>query len=143
MAEQPKEKGTSSGSAGIDPMQVFFNQLRGVTEQLAGLGKMADALPIPSALKSIHSVQNLPGLPAMPPMPGALTSAQLGAIAKTVSAQRTSVQAMQGQLGALDEQLGVLESILAPLVQWSTTWASVEKKLGPRSGAAAEDADAG
>lgn len=129
MADEPS---TPSGSQGYDPLQMFMSQLRGVTDQLAGLGKMADSLPIPAALRS------LPGV-TMPPMPGALTAAQLGAISTAVSAQRTSVQAMRGQLGALDEQLGVLESILEPLVQWSSTWANVEKKLVPKSGGASTD----
>ncbi len=120
----PDESSTPSGSPGFDPMQIFMSQLRGVTEQLSGLGKMADSLPIPPALRSLSSV-------GVPPMPGSLTAAQLSAIAGAVGAQRASVKAMQSQLGSLDEQLGVLESILEPLVQWSSTWADVEKKFMP------------
>lgn len=119
------ESSAPGGSQGYDPLQMFMSQLRGVTDQLTGLGKMADSLPIPAALRS------LPGV-TLPPMPGALTAAQLAAISTAVSAQRAGVQAMQGQLGALDEQLGVLESILEPLVQWSSTWATVEKKFVPK-----------
>lgn len=62
-------------------------------------------------------------------LPGALSAAQLGSIAGSVAAQRRSIEALKAQLSAFDEQLAVLEQILAPLADWSRTWAELEQRL--------------
>jgi hypothetical protein len=129
MADDASKDGPPS-----DPVQFFFAQLRGMSEQLAGLGRIAEAAPVPAALRSVPSA--IPGASQLPPMPGALTAAQLNAIRSAVRSQRSSVQALQAQLSAFDEQLGVLESIIAPLAQWSSTWADVERSVLPRAKAA-------
>jgi len=128
----------STNTPPVDPVQFFFSQLRGMTEQLARLGRIADALPVPEALRSISGVDRTP------PLPGALTAAQLSATAAAVRSQRSSVQALQAQLSAFDEQLGVLESIVAPLAQWSSTWADVERSVMPGvASPVADSSDAG
>ena len=66
-------------------------------------------------------------MPALPSPPGALSAAQLRAIAQTVRAQRESIGAMQAQLEAFDQQMAVFERILDPLVR-------VELDLGPPRG---------
>ncbi len=91
-------------------VQSLLGQLRHVTDRLAGLPSM-------------------PSLPGLPSTPGALTAAQLKAIASVLAAQRTSIAAMQSQLAAFDEQLEVLDRVLTPFVEWSSTWAGVEKRL--------------
>ncbi len=69
-------------------------------------------------------------LPALPSPPGALSAAQLRAVAQTVHAQRQSIAAMRAQLDAFDEQLGVVERVLDPLVEWSATWSRLEEAVG-------------
>ena len=113
-------------AAGMVPglVQDFIAQLRTVTEgleDLAGFG--ARRAPIPGAF----------------PLPGALSAAQLTAIASSVAAQRRSIGALRAQLSSFDEQLAVLEQILGPLAEWSRTWAEMEERLlNVRRGPAAE-----
>ena len=109
-----EEQGTSAGSPGF--IQPWIAQLRKITEELAGMTGLSESLfarPVPS----------LPGLP----LPGAISAAQLNAIASAVAAQRSSIAALQAQLTAFDEQLGALEGILGPLAEWSTKWAEFER----------------
>jgi hypothetical protein len=93
----------------------FVNQLRGFTDRARSL-----AGAVPSRLS----------LPALPSPPGAMSAAQLKAIAQTVQAQRQSIAAMQSQLEAFDQQMAVFERILDPLVEWSSTWARLEEAVG-------------
>ena len=93
----------------------FVNQLRGFTDRARSL-----AGAVPSKLS----------LPALPSPPGAMSAAQLRAVAQAVRAQRQSLEAMRAQLEALDQQLAVFERILDPLVEWSATWAHLEKAVG-------------
>jgi hypothetical protein len=93
----------------------FVNQLRGFTDRARAL-----AGAVPSKLS----------LPSLPSPPGAMSAAQLRAVAQTVSAQRQSIAAMRAQLDAFDQQLAVFERILDPLVVWSATWARLEEAVG-------------
>lgn len=96
-------------------IEEFVHQLRGFTDRARAVaGSVPGRLP----------------LPALPSPPGALSAAQLRAIAQTVSAQRQSIAAIRAQLDAFDEQLGVFERILDPLVEWSSTWARLEEAVG-------------
>jgi hypothetical protein len=108
------EQGTSEGSPGF--IQPWIAQLRKITEELAGMTGLSESVfarPVPSP----------PGLP----LPGAISAAQLNAIASAVAAQRSSIAALQAQLTAFDQQLGALEGILGPLAEWSTKWAEFER----------------
>ncbi|HLM04158.1 MAG TPA: hypothetical protein VK402_03090, partial [Blastococcus sp.] len=69
-------------------------------------------------------------LPALPSPPGAMSAAQLRAVAQAVRAQRDSIAAMKTQLDAFDQQMAVFERILDPLVEWSSTWARLEEAIG-------------
>ena len=93
----------------------FVNQLRGFTDRARSV-----AGAVPAKLY----------LPALPSPPGALSAAQLRAVAQTVRAQRESIGAMQAQLEAFDQQMAVFERILDPLVEWSSTWARLEEAVG-------------
>ena len=67
------------------------------------------------------------------PLPGAVSAAQVSAIASALAAQRSSIAALQAQLAAFDEQLEALEGILAPLAAWSKKWAEFERlAMNPR-----------
>ena len=93
----------------------FVNQLRGFTDRARSL-----AGAVPTKLS----------LPSLPSPPGAMSAAQLRAVAQTVSAQRQSIAAMRAQLDAFDQQLAVFERIHGPLVDWSATWARLEEAVG-------------
>ena len=93
----------------------FVNQLRGFTDRARSI-----AGAVPSRL----------ALPVLPSPPGAMSAAQLRAIAEMVGAQRQSIAAMSAQLQAFDQQLAVFERILDPLVEWSSTWARLEEAVG-------------
>jgi hypothetical protein len=111
--EQTAGEAATSGlvSRSIDE---FVHQLRGFTDRARSL-----AGAVPSKLS----------LPSLPSPPGAMSAAQLRAVAQTVSAQRQSIAAMKAQLDAFDQQLGVFERILDPLVDWSATWARLEEAV--------------
>jgi hypothetical protein len=115
------ETGTS-GRVGRS-IDEFVHQLRGFTDRARSL-----AGAVPSKLS----------LPSLPSPPGAMSAAQLRAVAQTVTAQRKSIAAMRAQLDAFDQQMAVFERILEPLVEWSTTWARLEEAVGDfvRPGAA-------
>ena len=112
--EQPEPEAASGGLVGRS-IDEFVQQLRGFTDRARSL-----AGAVPSRL----------ALPSLPSPPGAMSAAQLRAVAQTVSAQRQSIAAMRAQLDAFDQQLAVFERILEPLVDWSTTWARLEEAVG-------------
>jgi hypothetical protein len=107
------EQNTPDGLASL--FQPWIVQLRMITEGLAGMTGLRESLLSQPA----RSLQGLP-------LPGALSAAQLHSIASGVAAQRSSIAALQAQLAAFDEQLAALEGILAPLAEWSKTWAEFE-----------------
>jgi hypothetical protein len=107
----------------------FVNQLRGFTDRARSL-----AGAVPARLS----------LPALPSPPGAMSAAQLRAVAQAIRAQRQSLAAMRAQLDAFDQQLAVFERVLDPLVEWSATWARLEEAIGDfvrRDGGGREPAD--
>jgi hypothetical protein len=106
------EQSTSGTVPGL--VQDFIAQLRAVTEGLQDL-----ATPGERRLQA----------PGLFPLPGALSAAQVTSIAGSVAAQRRSIEALKAQLSSFDEQLAVLEQILAPLAEWSRTWAELEGRL--------------
>jgi hypothetical protein len=116
-ADDEATAGTDAASGGLVARSVdeFINQLRGFTDKARSI-----AGAVPGRLS----------LPALPSPPGAMSAAQLRAVATTVSAQRQSIAAMASQLEAFDQQLAVIEKVLAPLVEWSSTWARLEEAIG-------------
>src|SRR5918995_741798 len=112
--EQPEPQ-TATGKLVGRSIDEFVNQLRAFSERARSV---AGAVP-----------SKLP-LPALPSPPGAMSAAQVGAVAQTVKAQRQSIAAMRAPLDAFDQQLGVFERILDPLVEWSATWARLEEAGG-------------
>jgi hypothetical protein len=94
-------------------IEEFVHQLRTFTDRARGLAQGASRL----------------SLPALPSPPGAMSAAQLRAIAQAVRAQRTSISAIRDQLDAFDQQLAVFERIMGPLVEWSGTWARLEEAV--------------
>jgi hypothetical protein len=116
-ARDDRRSPSESGPSGLVGRSIdeFVHQLRGFTDRARSI-----AGAVPSRLS----------LPALPSPPGAMSAAQLQAIARTVGAQRQSIAAMAAQLEAFDQQLAVFERILDPLVEWSSTWARLEEAVG-------------
>ncbi len=112
--ERPAPDTATGGVVGRS-IDEFVSQLRGFTDRARSL-----AGSVPSRLH----------LPALPSPPGAMSAAQVGAVAQTVKAQRQSIAAMRAQLDAFDQQLAVFERILDPLVEWSSSWARLEEAVG-------------
>jgi hypothetical protein len=111
----PSTTGPAAGSGLVGrSIEEFVHQLRGFTDRARGL-----AQGVPGRLS----------LPALPSPPGAMSAAQLKAVAQGVAAQRQQIAAMRGQLEAFDSQLAVFERILGPLVEWSATWARLEEAV--------------
>ena len=112
-----REDGAGSGPSGLVGRSIdeFVNQLRGFTDRARAV-----AGAVPARLS----------LPALPSPPGALSAAQLRAVAQTVRAQRDSITAMKAQLDAFDQQMAIFERILDPLLEWSSTWARLEEAVG-------------
>jgi hypothetical protein len=94
-------------------IEEFVHQLRAFSDRARGLASGA----VPSGLT----------LPTLPSPPGAMSAAQLRAVASAVHAQRGQLAGMRDQLEAFDQQLAVFEKILEPLVEWSATWARLEE----------------
>jgi hypothetical protein len=123
MSEHEEDGGTpaseqaGSGTSGLvgRSIEEFVTQLRTFTDRARGLAQGA----VPPRL----------GLPALPSPPGAMSAAQLRAVAQSVAAQRQQISAMRAQLEAFDSQLAVFERILGPLVEWSSTWARLEEAV--------------
>ena len=113
-SDDGREPTTATGMV-TRSIEEFVNQLRAFTDRARGLASGA----VPARL----------GLPALPSPPGAMSAAQLRAIAKAVRAQRASMAAVRDQLEAFDQQLAVFERILDPLVEWSATWARLEEAV--------------
>lgn len=112
--EQPEAQAATAGLVGRS-VDEFVNQLRGFTDRARSVaGAVPSKLPFPT----------------LPSPPGAMSAAQLRAIAQAVQAQRQSIAAMQSQLEAFDQQMAVFEWILDPLVEWSSTWARLEEAVG-------------
>lgn len=108
---QPEGRESSVVARSIDE---FVSQMRRFTDRAQTL---AGAVPARIAM------------PSLPSPPGAMSAAQLRAIAKAVRAQRQSLAAMREQLDAYDEQMAVFERILDPLLEWSATWARLEQAV--------------
>jgi hypothetical protein len=118
---QHEDDGPEAAAGGAAPglvgrsIEEFVSQLRTFTDRARGLAQGA----VPSRL----------GLPSLPKPPGAMSAAQLRAVAQGVAAQRQQIAAMRAQLEAFDQQLEVFERILGPLVDWSSTWARLEEAV--------------
>ncbi len=108
------EQDISGGSPSL--IQPWIARLRKITEELAGMTGLSESL----------FAQPVPALQGLP-LPGAISAAQLNAMASALAAQRSSIASLHAQLTAFDEQLAALEGILGPLAEWSKTWAEFER----------------
>jgi hypothetical protein len=70
-----------------------------------------------------------PLFPTLPTMPATMSAEQMETFLEDLAARRAQVQALVTQLERFDEQLGTLEAGVRPFVEWTRTWADLEKKL--------------
>jgi hypothetical protein len=69
-------------------------------------------------------------LTGLPPMPATMSARQMESFLDDLAARRAQVQALITQLEGFDEQLGTLEASVRPFVEWTRTWADLEKAMG-------------
>jgi hypothetical protein len=72
----------------------------------------------------------LPALPDLSGSPATASARQVEAVLDDLATRRAQVRALQEQLAGFDEQLGALEASLRPLLEWTRTWAELERALG-------------
>ncbi|TFV77665.1 hypothetical protein E4P39_06845 [Blastococcus sp. CT_GayMR19] len=68
-------------------------------------------------------------VPGLPTMPATMSAQQMDTFLDDLAARRTQVQALITQLQSFDEQLGTLEASVRPFVEWTRTWADLEKTM--------------
>jgi hypothetical protein len=68
-------------------------------------------------------------IPRLPVFPATVSAEQVQRLLDDLSARRAQVQALRDQLTSFDEQLGVLEAGLRPVVEWTRSWAALEKSV--------------
>ncbi|MFC4944123.1 hypothetical protein [Pseudonocardia sp. GCM10023141] len=108
----------TAGSGGGMPSPDMVEQIRSLLGRLAELpGQVTGGLG--------QAAGGLPGITR----PGALSAAQMSSLTSAITAQRSTIAALQAQLIAFDEQLAVLEQLVDPLSKLAGTWASVERGI--------------
>jgi hypothetical protein len=70
-----------------------------------------------------------PSFPKLPRMPATMSAEQMETFLQDLAARRAQVQALVTQLERFDEQLGTLEAGVRPFVEWTRTWADLEKTM--------------
>jgi len=98
-------------------------QLRDAADQLmagwtAAAGSMSGGVPL-----------SRPAMPQFPALPATMSAQQVQQVLDDLSARRVQVQTLRDQLSTFDEQLGMLEASLRPVVEWTRTWAALEKSV--------------
>jgi hypothetical protein len=112
------EEGTPAPSTPAD----FAGQLRAAADRImAGWTSMAGAGV---------GAAGMPSLPRLPAMPATMTARQLDSFLDDLAARRAQVQSLITQLKGFDEQLGTLQASVRPFVEWTRTWADLEKTMG-------------
>ena len=134
---------TDGGTSGTPSPADFAGQLRAAADRImAGWTAASTSAVGAMAGGSAPAAPALPALPALPPLPATLSAQKMEAFLEDVAARRAQVQALVTQLQGFDEQLGTLESGLRPFVEWTRTWADLEKTmtefLRPPSGASGQ-----
>jgi len=123
---------TEGGSRGPANPADFAAQFRAAADRMmaswtAAAGTAASATP------SLHG---------LPPMPAMMSAQRIQALLDDLAARRAQVQALTTQLEQFDEQLGTLEASIRPFLEWTRTWADLEKTMGefwrPASGASGQ-----
>ena len=117
---------SEGGTPGLPSPADFAGQLRAAADRIMAGWTVAST----SAAGVLGgAAPAVPALPTLPPMPATLSAQKMEAFLEDLAARRAQVQALVTQLQGFDEQLGTLESGLRPFVEWTRTWADLEKTM--------------
>jgi hypothetical protein len=117
---------TEQGPAGpVSPFDIA-RQMREAADRLMSAWTTA-AGSVPGA------AGDLPGTtgkqPALPALPATLSTEKVQGVLDELADRRAQTQALRDSLTAFDEQLGVLEAGLRPVLEWTKSWADLEKSI--------------
>lgn len=118
---------TDGGTSGPPSPADFAGQLRAAADRIMA-GWTAASTSAAGAMAG-GAASAVPALPALPSLPATLSTQKMEAFLEDVAARRAQVQALVTQLQGFDEQLGTLESGIRPFVEWTRTWAALEKTM--------------
>lgn len=118
---------TDEGTSGPPSPADFAGQLRAAADRIMA-GWTAASTSAAGAMAG-GAASAVPALPALPSLPATLSTQKMEAFLEDVAARRAQVQALVTQLQGFDEQLGTLESGIRPFVEWTRTWAALEKTM--------------
>jgi hypothetical protein len=118
MAEEGR--GSAGAGSGDGPTNLFARSIEDFVTQMRTFTESVQRMATGSVPKGFT-------LPTLPSPPGAMSAAQLKAVAQALTAQRQQLAAMTAQFQAFDQQLEIFEKVLEPLVEWSSTWARLEE----------------
>jgi hypothetical protein len=125
---------SEAGQGGPPTPADFAGQLRAAADRMmAGWTSMAGAGA---------GAGGKAAAPGLPRMPATMSAQQMDKFLDDLAARRAQVQALITQLQSFDEQLGTLEASVRPFVEWTRTWADLEKSMvamwRPPSGASGQ-----
>lgn len=118
---------SEGASAGLPNPADFAGQLRAAADRV--MASWTAASTSAAGAMAGGAAPSVPTLPTLPPMPATLSTQKLEAFLEELAARRAQVQALVTQLQSFDEQLGTLESGMKPFVDWTRTWADLEKTM--------------
>jgi hypothetical protein len=118
---------SDGGASGLPSPADFAGQLRAAADRIMA-GWTAASTSAAGAMAG-GAAPAVPGLPALPPLPATLSAQKMEAFLEDLAARRAQVQALVTQLQGFDEQLGTLQSGIQPFVEWTKTWAGLEKTM--------------
>jgi hypothetical protein len=111
---------TDGGASGLPSPADLAVQLRAAADRVMA-GWSAAATSAAGASK--------PAMPALPAFPATMSATQIQSLLDDLAARRAQVQALITQLETFDEQLATFETSVRPLLEWTRTWADLEKTI--------------
>ncbi|MET0763761.1 MAG: hypothetical protein ABWY29_02770 [Blastococcus sp.] len=118
---------SEGGTPGPPSPADFAGQLRAAADRI--MAGWTAASTSAAGTMAGGSAPAVPTLPSLPSLPSTLSAQKMEAFLEDLAARRAQVQALVTQLQGFDEQLGTLESGIRPFVEWTRTWADLEKTM--------------
>ena len=122
MTERDDRPGPRPGDA-ADAFRDLVTQLGEFAARIASTG--AEAVRATGQSGAGQPRAGLNDVLAQLPMP----VAQLESVVREIRSRREQTQAVRAQLAAFDEQLAALEATLVPVLEWTRTWARLQRTL--------------
>lgn len=120
---------TEQGPAGpVSPFDIA-RQMREAADRLVSAWTTA-AGSVPGAAGALPGTAGKqPAVPALPALPATLSTEKVQGVLDDLADRRAQVAALRDSLTAFDEQLGMLEAGLRPVLEWTKSWADLEKSI--------------